>query len=232
MNPYQFAPQHKHILVIEDDREIASLLATELGYEGYQVSLCHDGAQGLNQAQSIQPDLIILDRMLPGLDGLSLCRRLRQKQNYVPIIMLTALQDTPQKVEGLQEGANDYLTKPFDLEELLVRVQVQLRQALTQPRLHYADLVMNLESHEASRGAEPLSLTLREYELLHFFLAHPEVALNRQRILTEIWGWDYDGQDNILEVYIGYLRRKLEAGGQPRLIHTVRGVGYILKLET
>lgn len=221
----------KHILLIEDDHEIADFIETELNCEGYRVSVSHDGFLGLNMAQNNAPDLILLDLMLPGLDGLSICRRLRQKQNDVPIIMLTALRETSDKVKGLTEGANDYLVKPFDLEELLARIQVQFRLRNPDPPniLNIADLTMNLDRHEVTRQDQLLNLTPREFELLHLFLQYPNIALSRYRILTTVWGWDYGGQDNILEVYIGYLRRKIDLPGFSRLIHTVRGIGYILK---
>ena len=221
----------KHILLIEDDHEIAGFIETELICEGYQVSVALDGFSGMAMANNNAPDLILLDLMLPGLDGLSICRRLRQKQNDVPIIMLTALRETSDKVKGLTEGANDYLVKPFDLEELLARILVQFRLRNPEPPsiLEIAGITMDLERHEVWHGEHQLNLTLREFELLHLFLQYPNITLSRQKIVTTVWGWDCGKQDNVLEVYIGYLRRKLEQSEAPRLIHTVRGVGYIFK---
>lgn len=219
----------QRILVIEDEDDIADFIETELGYEGYTVLRVDNGLDGLLEARRWQPDLILLDRLLPGMDGLSLCRRLRESLN-VPIIMLTALGSSHQRVEGLDSGANDYLSKPFDLNELLARVRVQLRPQNTQKREIYgADVCMNLHSHEVWRGNQPIQLTPTEFDLLKLFLSRPNEALSRQEILTKVWGWDFGGEDNVLEVYVGYLRRKLEVQDAPRLIHTVRGIGYIFR---
>lgn len=218
------------ILLIEDDVEIVEFIETELRFEGYGVTVARDGMKGLQMARQNPPDLIILDRMLPGMDGLSLCKRLRQSSE-IPILMLTAMGELSQRVEGLDSGANDYLVKPFELEELLARVRTQLRpsQASSRSLFQFADLSMNLKTHEVMRGTEVISLTPKEFDLLHFFLEHPREVLTRQRILEAVWQWDFEGEDNVLEVYVRYLRRKLEPEGSQHLIHTIRGIGYVLR---
>jgi len=177
-----------------------------------------------------QPDLIILDLMLPDLDGIEVCKKIRQ-QSDVPILMLTARDETADRVLGLDSGADDYLVKPFALEELLARIRALLRRHRTPEKevLRYADLQLNTATREAQRGNRVFQLTAKEYELLELFLRHPRQVLTREELMTKIWGYDYSGESNVLDVYIGYLRSKLEAGGEPRLIHTVRGVGYVLK---
>lgn len=220
------------ILLVEDDAEILGFIETELQFEGHLVEVARDGLKGLQMARQQPYDLIILDRMLPGMDGLSLCRRLRQGSD-VPILMLTALAELANRVEGLDAGANDYLTKPFELDELLARIRVQLRQRQpsTRTSFSFADLSLNLTTREVRRGSEAISLSPKEFDLLHYFLQHPREVLTRVRILEAVWGWDFEGEDNVLEVYIRYLRRKIEPEGSPRLIHTVRGVGYVLREE-
>lgn len=220
------------ILIIEDDADILGFMETELQFEGYAIEIARDGLKGLQMARQQNFDLIILDRMLPGMDGLALCRRLRQSSD-VPILMLTALAELNDRVEGLDAGANDYLTKPFELEELLARVRVQLRQRQPSTRTSFAfgDLSLNLTSRKVQRGEQMISLSPKEFDLLHYFLQHPREVLTRSRILEAVWGWDFEGEDNVLEVYIRYLRRKIEPEEQPRLIHTVRGVGYVLREE-
>ncbi len=220
------------ILLIEDDAEILGFIETELQFEGYHIEIARDGLKGLQMARQQSYDLIVLDRMLPGMDGLALCRRLRQSSD-VPILMLTALSELNDRVEGLDAGANDYLTKPFELEELLARVRVQLRQRQPSTRTNFSfgDLSLNLTSRKVTRGEKQISLSPKEFDLLHYFLQHPREVLTRTRILEAVWGWDFEGEDNVLEVYIRYLRRKVEPEDQPRLIHTVRGVGYVLREE-
>lgn len=220
----------QRILLVEDEKEIADFIQTELSCEGYQVQSTDNGLEGLRLAHAWEPHLIVLDRMVPGLDGLSLCRRLRQSSD-VPILMLTVMGEVGDRVEGLDAGANDYLVKPFDLEELLARVRVQLR--LQQPHekeiLLFADLEMNLGSRELTRAGQKIELTPTEFDLMKCLLSQPRQVQTRRKILEAVWGWDFDGEDNVLEVYIGYLRRKTEQNGEPRLIHTVRGVGYVLR---
>jgi len=218
------------ILLVEDDAEILSFIETELRFEGHHVSVALDGYQGLKQARQENFDLILLDRMLPGIDGLSLCRRLRQTSD-MPIMMLTARGELHERLEGLDAGANDYIVKPFELEELLARIRVQLRQR--QPRVKsqfdFEDLRLDTASHQVFRGEAEISLTPTEFLLLHFFMQHPGEVLNRKRILEAVWGWDFEGEDNVLEVYIRYLRKKIDLEGLSRLIQTVRGIGYVLK---
>ncbi|HEY9839049.1 MAG: response regulator transcription factor [Candidatus Sericytochromatia bacterium] len=218
------------ILIIEDEREISRFMELELRCEGYEVRVEADGMQGLMAAREQAFDLIVLDRMLPGMEGLEICRRLR-KSSRVPIIILTARGEVLERVEGLDSGANDYLTKPFHLEELLARVRLQLRISNSLPRdeLSFADLVLNIRSRTVQRRDLNLELSPREFELLQHFLEHPRQVLTRSDILEKVWGWNYDGHDNVLDVFIHTLREKLERGGAPRLLFTVRGVGYVLQ---
>lgn len=223
-------PHRARVLVIEDEVDIARLLQTELTCEGFEVVIARDGLAGLTAARDQSPDLLILDRMLPGLDGLEVCRRLR-RDSQVPILMLTAKSQVLERVEGLDAGANDYLVKPFDLEELLARVRVQLRQSQAVPntRLQFQDLSMDLISREVRRGEQIVALTPKEFELLKLLLQHPRQVMPRSRLIEAVWGWDFEGDDNILEVYIRYLRQKIDRPHPHKLIHTARGVGYVLK---
>lgn len=218
------------ILVIEDEADIAQFIATELQFEGHDVTIAGDGIKGLLGARQQTPDLVILDRMLPGLDGLELCRRLRGTSD-VPILMLTAKGEVRDRIEGLNAGANDYLPKPFDLEELLARVNVQLRSRKRAPRTCFqlADLTLDTLSREVWRGETSLNLSPKEFDLLAHLIQHPRQVLTRAQLLEGVWGYDFGGEDNILEVYVRYIRNKIEKEGSPRLLHTVRGVGYVLK---
>jgi two-component system OmpR family response regulator len=218
------------ILVVEDEHAIAEFLATELKFEGFDVLVEHDGMRGLMAARQSAPDLIVLDRMLPGLDGVEVCRRLRSTSD-VPIIMLTAKGEVPDKVEGLNAGANDYLAKPFHFEELLARIKAQLRAQKPEPKTRFAlaDLSLDTKTREVLRGDRPVELTPREFGLLEYLIRHPRQVLTRSQILESVWGYEFNGDDGVLEVYIRYLRTKLEREGLPRLIHTARGVGYVLK---
>ena len=223
-----------HILIIEDDEAILRFLRRTLSYEGYTVETATEGRTGLELARTHPPDLIILDWMLPGMDGLEVLRRLRS-QSRVPVLMLTAKDTIQDRVEGLDMGADDYLTKPFNLEELLARVRALLRRTQPAPKPHvyrFADLELDTGTRQARRGNRVIELSAREYELLELFMRHPRQVLTRAQIYEEVWGYDFGGESNILEVYIRYLRRKLEAHGEPRLLHTVRGVGYVLREET
>ena len=218
------------ILVVDDDVRITSMLKRALTFEGYEVEVAANGHQALSLAAGL-PDLIILDIMLPGLDGLAVCRQLRANSD-TPILMLTARDDTADRVLGLDTGADDYLVKPFALEELLARIRALLRrrpQGREPEILRYSDLALNTSTREGSRGGRTFNLTAKEYELLAYFLQNPLRVLTRDELMTRIWGYDFSGESNVLEVYIGYLRTKLEAGGEPRLIQTARGVGYVLK---
>lgn len=220
------------ILVVDDEPKITDFIKRGLAYEGFRVLLAHDGVTGLEQALSEQPDVVILDIMLPEMDGLQVCRRLRQESD-VPILMLTARDTVTDRVTGLDMGADDYLTKPFALEELLARVRALLRRQgkdTSQP-LSYADLTMDPKTHRVHRGDREVKLSNKEYDLLELFLRHPTQVLTRDTIYEEIWGYDFGGESNIIEVYVRYLRTKLEANGEPRLIQTVRGVGYALRQE-
>jgi DNA-binding response OmpR family regulator len=223
-------PGQSRILLIEDEVDIATFIGLELGYEGYHVDVAHDGQKGLMMARQTAPDLIILDRMLPGLDGVEICRRLRASSD-VPILMLTAKGETTDRVFGLDAGANDYLVKPFDLEELLARVRVQLRGKHREDKqsYHFADLSLDVETRLIVRGERAVSLSPKEFDLLLMFMQHPRVVLGRERLLNAVWSYDFNGEDNVLEVYVRYVRQKLEAAGEPRLIHTIRGVGYVLR---
>jgi len=220
----------EHILVIEDEARIADLLRRGLTYEGFRVSVAGDGLIGLTIARDDPPDLVILDWMLPGLDGLEVCRRLRAAGS-VPIIMLTAKESVPDRVAGLNAGADDYMVKPFAFDELLARIRAQLRRNRPQATemLHFADLTMNTATREVMRGNRKIELTTKEYDLLELFLRHPRQVLTREVIFDRIWSYDFGGESNIIEVYVRYLRQKTEAEGEPRLIQTIRGVGYALR---
>ena len=220
----------EHILVIEDEARIADLLRRGLTYESFRVSVASDGPSGLAIARDDPPDLVILDWMLPGLDGLEVCRRLRAA-GPVPIIMLTAKESVPDRVAGLNAGADDYMVKPFSFDELLARIRAQLRRNRPQATemLHFADLTMNTATREVMRGHRKLELTTKEYDLLELFLRHPRQVLTRDVIFDRIWSYDFGGESNIIEVYVRYLRQKTEAEGEARLIQTVRGVGYALR---
>ncbi|HEY7295086.1 MAG TPA: response regulator transcription factor [Dehalococcoidia bacterium] len=226
--------QRPSILVIDDDAKIVSLLRRALSYEGYGVRTALTATAGLNSARDEPPDLVVLDLMLPDLDGYEVCRRLRAA-GETPILMLTARDEIDDRVRGLDEGADDYLVKPFALQELLARVRVLLRraQANAEPRQYkFEDLVLDTATREAIRGDRAIALSTKEYQLLSLFMRHPRQVLTRDVIMDQVWGYDYSGESNVLEVYVGYLRQKLEAGGEPRLIHTMRGAGYVLKAPT
>jgi DNA-binding response OmpR family regulator len=220
------------ILVVEDDPRIAEFIHEGLTLEGYNVTVAGDGESGLLGVRNNRPDLVILDVVLPGLDGFEICRRLRAEGRDVPILMLTARQEVTDKVTGLDAGADDYLTKPFDFYELLARIRALLRRrpvSEIKPVLRHSDLVMDTESREVWRGRRRLRLTAKEYALLEFFLQHPRQVLTRDLIYERVWGYDFEGESNIIDVYVRYLRQKLEAGGEPRILQTVRGVGYALR---
>jgi two-component system response regulator MprA len=220
----------ERILVIEDEDKILQFLQRGLTYEGYRVVTAPDGAAGLGLARSEGPDLVILDWMLPGLDGLEVCRRLRAA-GPTPILMLTARESVSDRVLGLDAGADDYLVKPFEFDELVARVRALLRRARPEAAdlLTFGDLRLDTGTHQAYRGERPIELTAKEYELLNLFLRHPRQVLTREVIFDRVWGYDFGGESNIIEVYVRYLRQKTEAGAEPRLLHTVRGVGYVLR---
>ncbi len=222
----------EHILVIEDEQKIADFLRRGLTYEGMKVEVCLDGEAGLKAARDTPPDLVVLDWMLPGLDGLEVCRRLRAGGS-VPILMLTAKDSVADRVKGLDSGADDYLVKPFAFEELIARVRALLRRSHTAEEtvLRFADLTLNVSTREVTRATRKIDLTTKEFDLLHFFIRHPRQVMTREMLYDRIWGYDFGGESNILEVYIRYLRSKLEASHEPRLLQTVRGVGYALREE-
>jgi DNA-binding response OmpR family regulator len=219
------------ILLVEDDPKLAKFIEMELCLEGYQVTVAQNGLDGLMIARDAQPDLLILDWMLPGISGLDLCLRLRSTGIQVPIIMLTARDEVPDRVTGLNAGADDYVTKPFSMEELLARVKARLRR--TQPddpdTLQFEDLTLNRLTREVYRGTKLIELTAKEFDWLEFLLRNPRQVISRDRILETVWGYDFMGESNIIEVYIRALRIKMEASNSKRLLHTVRGVGYVVR---
>ncbi|MDJ0735345.1 MAG: response regulator transcription factor [Nostocaceae cyanobacterium] len=220
-----------HILLVEDEVKLAKFVELELGYEGYQVTVAHDGLTGLTAARESHPDLVILDWMLPGLSGLEICRRLRTTGDRVPVILLTAKDEVSDRVAGLDAGADDYVVKPFSLDELLARIRAHLRrtQETEADILQFDDLKLDRRSREVYRGTRQIELTAKEFDLLEYLMVHPRQVITRDRILEEVWGYDFMGDSNIIEVYIRYLRLKLEANKEKRLIQTVRGVGYVLR---
>jgi len=222
---------NERILIIEDDQAILKILQRGLSYDGYTVDTATEGRSGLMLARDHQPDLVILDWMLPGMDGLEVCHRLRTASGSVPILMLTAKDAVQDRIQGLDAGADDYMVKPFNLDELLARVRALLRRTQPDrvPVLKFADLTLDTGSRQASREGRLVQLTAKEYELLELFMRHPKQVLTREVIFDRVWGYDFGGESNVLEVYIRYLRQKLEEGGELRLIHTVRGVGYVMR---
>jgi two-component system response regulator MprA len=224
------------ILVVDDDERIAAAVRRALVYEGYGVEIASDGPGALAKIRDVPPDLVILDVMLPGLDGLEVCRRLRADTTLdVPILMLTARDGTGDRVRGLDTGADDYLVKPFAYEELLARVRALLRRRPTAPdngsALAWRDLTLDPKTREVRRGQRPIELTAQEFNLLVYFLRHPRQVLTREQTLEAVWSLGDGATSNVVDVYVGYLRQKLEAGGEPRLLHTVRGVGYVMRSD-
>jgi two-component system response regulator MprA len=223
-----------HILIVDDESRVTSALRRVLAYEGYQVTTAANGEMALEQVRSRPPDLVILDIMLPGIDGLEVCRRLRTTGDQVAILMLTARDAVADRVIGLEMGADDYLVKPFALEELLARVKALLRRhqppEISREVLRFEDLELDTATRQAQRGSRVIDLSTTEYELLALFLRNPRVVLTRGLLMERIWGNDFEGGPNVLEVYIGHLRAKLEQHGERRLIQTVRGAGYVLRL--
>jgi two-component system, OmpR family, response regulator MprA len=215
------------ILVVEDDGRLAATLERVLAAEGHDVELAGDGLEAVRRAREHPPDLVVLDVMLPGLDGIEVCRRLRATSQF-PILLLTALGGTEERVKGLDSGADDYLVKPFAYQELLARVRALLRRTGPADRLRFADLVLQPASREAWRGSRAILLTATEFEMLEHFLRHPRQVLTREQLLDAVWRGETES-DNVVAVYVGYLRTKLEEEGEPRLLHTVRGAGYALK---
>lgn len=221
------------ILVIEDEERIRQFLQRGLSFEGYRVDMAADGQEGLELARKNPPDLVLLDLMLPGIDGLEVCRRLRDSSD-VPILMLTAKETIEDRVIGLDAGADDYLVKPFAFDELVARVRALLRRAQpAKPQVYrFADLELDTGTRQGRRDGRTFDLTAKEYELLELFMAHPRQVLTREIIFDRVWDYDFGGESNIIEVYVRYLRQKTESTGLPRLIHTVRGIGYVLRDDT
>ena len=223
-----------HVLVVDDDKAVRESLRRSLEFNGYVVALAGDGAEALAGIANHDPDVVVMDVMMPRLDGIEATKALRAAGNDVPILVLTARDAVGDRVDGLDAGADDYLTKPFALEELLARLRALLRRAAPvgeddEETLHFADLSMNTTTREVTRGERAIELTRTEFTLLEMFLRRPRRVLDRSFILEEVWGYDFPTTANSLEVYVGYLRRKTEAEGEARLIHTVRGIGYVLK---
>jgi len=216
---------------VEDDAPIAASLRRALIYDGHSVDVAVDGPSGLEQAHKLRPDLLILDLMLPGIDGMEVCRRIRAAGDSLPILMLTARTSVPDRVAGLEAGADDYLIKPFAHEELLARVTALLRRrpADGRERITVGDLVIDVEAMEVDRAGRTVDLTTLEFQLLVYLARNERVVLSRAQILVAVWGLDVETSSNVVDVYVRYLRQKLEAAGESRLIHTVRGAGYVLK---
>jgi two-component system, OmpR family, response regulator MprA len=220
------------VLVVDDDPAVRESLRRSLAFNGYQVELAGDGEHALRKVATTHPDVVVLDVMMPRMDGLAACRALRAAGDDVPVLMLTARDEVSDRVAGLDAGADDYLPKPFALEELLARLRALLRRvgsSESRTVLRLADLSLDPVSRDVTRGERSLRLTRTEFALLELLLRHPRQVLTRERILDDVWGYDFATSANSLEVYIGYLRRKTEAAGEPRLIHTVRGVGYVAR---
>jgi len=222
------------VLIVDDDPKLLKMLQRTLVYENLNVATASNGLEALPLVESRHPDLIIVDWMMPKMDGLSFIQKLRDEENKTMILMLTARDAIENRVEGLESGADDYLVKPFAPAELVARVHAMLRRVEAKPEnqtVTYADVTLDPATREAWRGNMLMNLTVTEFNLLHLLLRHPRQVLERRQILNDVWGYDFGGDDNVLEIYIGYLRKKLEADGQPRLIQTVRGVGYALREE-
>jgi two-component system, OmpR family, response regulator ArlR len=222
------------VLIIEDEKQISRFLELELQHEGYSVEISYDGREGLKAAQESPPDILLLDIMLPGMNGMEVCRKIRLFSK-VPIIILTAKDETIDKVMGLDLGANDYVTKPFVIEELLARIRALLRKSDPDTKnnktLTIGNLVMDLSKRDVKRGNESIDLTKREYDLLEYLTRNKGIVLKREQILEHVWGFEYMGDTNVVDVYIRYLRSKIDELYESKLIHTVRGVGYVMKEE-
>ena len=236
MSPADGEPQR--ILIVDDEPAVREALQRSLAFEGYGTEVAVDGADALDKAAVYQPDLLVLDIQMPRMDGLTAARRLRAAGSTVPVLMLTARDTVGDRVTGLDAGADDYLVKPFELDELFARIRALLRrrsyaaaagQAEPDDVLSFADLRMDLATRDVTRGSRKVELTRTEFTLLEMFLAHPRQVLTREQILKAVWGFDFEPSSNSLDVYVMYLRRKTESGGEPRLVHTVRGVGYVLR---
>jgi two-component system, OmpR family, response regulator MprA len=227
-------PPRYRLLVADDDQALRAALERALRFEGYAVALAADGDEVISQVRAHPPDLVVLDLAMPGTSGVEACRRLRAEGNHVPVLMLTARDGVSARVAGLDAGADDYLVKPFALQELLARLRALLRRIASRPDeqgrvMRLADLTLDGAARRVTRGGQPVELTRTEFDLLETLLEHAGQVLTRGQLFERVWGCDLDGTSNTLDVYIGYLRRKLEAGGAARLLHTVRGVGFVLR---
>ncbi|GHA24259.1 DNA-binding response regulator [Streptomyces tauricus] len=238
MSPAEGDREPQRILIVDDEPAVREALQRSLAFEGYDTEVAVDGADALEKSIAYQPDLVVLDIQMPRMDGLTAARRMRGAGTTTPILMLTARDTVGDRVTGLDAGADDYLVKPFELDELFARVRALLRRssyaaaavgAPADDALTFGDLRMDLATREVTRAGRPVELTRTEFTLLEMFLAHPRQVLTREQILKAVWGFDFEPSSNSLDVYVMYLRRKTEAGGEPRLVHTVRGVGYVLR---
>ncbi|MFC3573231.1 response regulator transcription factor [Streptomyces yaanensis] len=238
MSPAEGDREPQRILIVDDEPAVREALQRSLAFEGYDTEVAVDGADALEKATAYQPDLVVLDIQMPRMDGLTAARRMRGAGTTTPILMLTARDTVGDRVTGLDAGADDYLVKPFELDELFARIRALLRRssyaaatvgAPEDEALTFADLRMDLATREVTRGGRPVELTRTEFTLLEMFMVHPRQVLTREQILKAVWGFDFEPSSNSLDVYVMYLRRKTEAGGEPRLVHTVRGVGYVLR---
>ncbi|MFF7882105.1 response regulator transcription factor [Streptomyces sp. NPDC007896] len=238
MSPAEGDRETQRILIVDDEPAVREALQRSLAFEGYDTQVAVDGADALEKATAYQPDLVVLDIQMPRMDGLTAARRMRGAGTTTPILMLTARDTVGDRVTGLDAGADDYLVKPFELDELFARVRALLRRSSyaaatvgtpDDDALTFGDLRMHLATREVTRGGRAVELTRTEFTLLEMFLAHPRQVLTREQILKAVWGFDFEPSSNSLDVYVMYLRRKTEAGGEPRLVHTVRGVGYVLR---
>jgi two-component system response regulator MprA len=239
MSPADADRDPQRILIVDDEPAVREALQRSLAFEGYGTEVAVDGLDALGKAAAYRPDLIVLDIQMPRMDGLTAARRIRGAGDTTPILMLTARDTVGDRVTGLDAGADDYLVKPFELDELFARIRALLRRSsyaaavagtnASEDALTFADLRMDLATREVTRGGRPVELTRTEFTLLEMFMAHPRQVLTREQILKAVWGFDFEPSSNSLDVYVMYLRRKTEAGGEPRLVHTVRGVGYVLR---
>ncbi|GAA0921321.1 response regulator transcription factor [Streptomyces thermoalcalitolerans] len=239
MSPADGDRDPQRILIVDDEPAVREALQRSLAFEGYDTEVAVDGADALDKASTYKPDLVVLDIQMPRMDGLTVARRIRGAGDTTPILMLTARDTVGDRVTGLDAGADDYLVKPFELDELFARIRALLRRisyattvagtAQEGEVLAFADLRMDLATREVTRGGRQVELTRTEFNLLEMFMAHPRQVLTREQILKAVWGFDFEPSSNSLDVYVMYLRRKTEAGGEPRLVHTVRGVGYVLR---
>ncbi|BBC95131.1 response regulator transcription factor [Streptomyces griseofuscus] len=239
MSPAEGDRDTQRILIVDDEPAVREALQRSLAFEGYDTEVAVDGADALEKAAAYQPDLVVLDIQMPRMDGLTAARRIRGGGDTLPILMLTARDTVGDRVTGLDAGADDYLVKPFELDELFARIRALLRRssyaaavspaAQADEALTFGDLRMDLATREVTRGGRQVELTRTEFTLLEMFMAHPRQVLTREQILKAVWGFDFEPSSNSLDVYVMYLRRKTEAGGEPRLVHTVRGVGYVLR---